>query len=52
MKTIFFEKEYGVDIDNFKSTVDVDSFIESKIGRKLKVIKCDTNDINKRLGSL
>lgn len=34
-KTILFEKNYGVNIDNFKSTRDVDRFIEEVTGRKI-----------------
>ena len=37
MKTIIFEKEYGVSIDDFEDTIAVDRFIESKIGRQLEV---------------
>jgi LysM repeat protein len=36
-KTILFEKEYGVDINNINSTEEIDEIIEKKIGRKLKV---------------
>jgi hypothetical protein len=43
MKTIYFEEKFNVDIDDFKCTKDVDDFIESKIGRKLKVSKCNCN---------
>lgn len=38
MKTVIFEKKYGVDIDEFKTTNDVDTFLEKKLGRPLKVI--------------
>jgi hypothetical protein len=37
-KTIFFEEEYGVSMDNIKTTTEVDAIIEKKIGRKLKVV--------------
>ena len=37
-KTIFFEEEYGVSMDDIKSTEEVDAIIEKKIGRKLKVV--------------
>ena len=36
-KTIVFEEMYNVSIDDFEDTIAVDKFIESKIGRPLKV---------------
>ncbi len=36
-KTIIFEREYGVSIDDFEDTMAIDRFIESKIGRPLKI---------------
>jgi hypothetical protein len=43
MKTLFFEKKYNVNIEDFNTTTEIDEFIESKIGHKLKVIRIDTN---------
>jgi hypothetical protein len=40
-KTIFFEEKYGVNIDNLKSTAEVDEVIEKSIGRTLEVKKMD-----------
>ena len=40
-KTIIFEQKYGVDIADFKTTEEVDAFIEKKEGRKLRVVKID-----------
>jgi len=39
-KTTIFEEKYGVNIDDFDTTTDVDKFIESKTGRKLE---CSTS---------
>lgn len=46
-KTILFEKECGVDINNINSTEEVDEIIERKIGRKLQVEKIDIFPIKK-----
>lgn len=37
-KTVIFEEKYGVDIEKFSTTSDVEKFVEDKIGRKLQVI--------------
>ena len=42
-KTIFFEDKYGVDINDFKSTIDIDNFMEKKLGRKLQIKRIETN---------
>jgi hypothetical protein len=41
MKTVYFEEKYGVDITDFKSTVEIDEFLEKRLGRKLEVKRCD-----------
>jgi hypothetical protein len=46
-KTIFFEEKYNTDISRFSSIEDVDSFIEGKTGKKLKVKKTDCNLITR-----
>ena len=38
-KTVIFEEKYGVDIEKFSTTSDVEKFIEDKIGRELQVIE-------------
>ncbi len=38
-KTVIFEKKYGVDIEKFSTTSDVEKFIEDKIGRELQFIE-------------
>jgi hypothetical protein len=38
-KTILFEKKFRVDIKDFKSTNDVDNFVEGKLGRKLEITR-------------
>lgn len=42
-KTIIFEKQYGVSIDDFEDTIAVDKFIEAQIGRPLEVTDCRTS---------
>jgi len=42
-KTIFFEEMYGTDITQFRSTGEVDSFIEGKLGRKLETKRSSSN---------
>lgn len=46
LKTVYFEKKYGVNIANVKSTSDVDNIIEKSIGRELGVVKIDHPVIN------
>lgn len=43
MKTIFFEKKYNINIKNFQTTEDIDNFLERKLGKKLRVVRKDTN---------
>jgi len=38
-KTLIFEEKYGVNIEDFSTTTEVDEFIEKKLGRKLRVKK-------------
>lgn len=37
MKTLLFEEEYGVSIDDFEDIAQIDEFLEKKIGRSLEV---------------
>jgi predicted RNA-binding Zn ribbon-like protein len=37
MKTMVFEEQYDVSIDDFEDTAAIDRFIESKTGRSLEV---------------
>ena len=46
-KTIFFEEKYGVEISQFRSISDVDSFVEKKLGRKLEVRPINSNIVSK-----
>ena len=45
-KTVYFEKKYGVPIENLRSTEDIDHVIEKSIGRKLEVKKIDHLIVN------
>ena len=47
-KTVIFEKKYGADIKKFSTTEQVDEFIESKLGRKLKVKTHEGNVVTRR----
>jgi hypothetical protein len=48
LKTVLFEKRYGVDIKNFSTTEDVDRRIEGKLGKKLESKKIKTNIVTNR----
>lgn len=38
MKTIIFEEKYGVDIEDFNTTEEINRFIEQREGKKLEVV--------------
>ena len=44
-KTVIFEEKYGVNIDDFSTTEEIDEVIEKQKGRKLKVVKFDSHGI-------
>ncbi|MDO8841864.1 hypothetical protein [Methanocalculus sp.] len=46
MKTMYFEKKFGISIDDLKSTIEIDDVIEKKIGRALRVKKQESLLIN------
>jgi hypothetical protein len=46
-KTIYFEEKYGVNINQFKSIEEIDSFVEGKIGRPLTVVSTASNVIDR-----
>ena len=48
MKTIFFERAFGVDIRSFNTTEDVDKFIERRRGKKMRVVEINTHLVQKR----
>lgn len=50
---MFFEDKYGVCIDDFRSTSDVDRFLVERLGLKeLEVIRSNTNISNSRTGNV
>jgi len=51
-KTVIFEEKYGVGIEEFSTTSDVEKFIEDKIGRKLQVIESDDHGIVSNRGNI
>jgi len=42
-KTVLFEKHYQVDVNQFKTTDDVDRFLEERSGQKLGVVRISGN---------
>lgn len=44
-KTVIFEEKYGVNIDDFSTTEDIDKVIEKQKGRKLEIVKIDDHGI-------
>lgn len=44
-KTVIFEEKYGVNVDDFSTTEEIDEVIEKQKGRKLKVVKIDNHGI-------
>ena len=44
-RTVLFEKHYEVDVGQFKSTDEIDHFLEERSGRKLGVIRTSSNII-------
>jgi len=38
MKTLLFEREFGVSIDDFEDITQIDRFIEGRIGKPLMVV--------------
>ena len=51
-KTVIFEEKYGVNIDQFSTTEDIEKFIEHKTHRKLQVVKLDDHGIVSNRGSI
>ncbi len=51
-KTVIFEEKYGVGIEQFSTTSDVEKFIEDKIGRKLQVVESDDHGIVSTRGNI
>jgi len=47
VKTVYFEERYGVNITQFKSTEDVDKFLEERIGRALEAKDIDNGLIDR-----
>ena len=44
-KTVIFEDKYGVNIDDFSTTEDIDKVIEKQKGRKLAIVEIDDHGI-------
>ena len=41
-KTVIFEDKYGVNINDFSTTEEVDVVIEKEIGRKMGMVRIDS----------
>lgn len=46
MRTLYFEKKYGVKIEDFRSTAEIDQVIERDLGRDLKLTRCENPLVN------
>jgi len=46
MRTLYFEKKYGVNIKDFKSTTEIDQVIEKSLGRSLKLTRRENPLVN------
>ena len=46
MRTLYFEKKYGVNIKDFKSTTEIDQVIEKSLGRSLRLTRCENPLVN------
>ena len=44
-KTVIFEEKYGVNVDDFSTTEEIDEVIEKQKGRKLEIVKIDDHGI-------
>ncbi len=51
-KTVIFEEKYGVNIEDFSTTEDIEKFIENKTNRKLHVVKLEDHGIVSSRGSI
>lgn len=51
-KTIIFEKIYGVNVEDFTSTEEIDAVVEKKIGRKMKMVKIEDHGIVQSRGNV
>ncbi|MEA1870071.1 MAG: hypothetical protein U9N09_08025 [Euryarchaeota archaeon] len=51
-KTVIFEKKYGVDIEDFSTTTDVEKFIENITSKKLQVANPEDHSIASSRGSV
>lgn len=50
-RTIFFEEEFNREIRDFRSTDEIDQFLESESGLKLQVVKTPGNLVG-RVGNV
>ena len=51
-KTLIFEEKYGVNMNDFSTTEEIDKVIEEKIGRKLQITKLDDHGIAHSRGNV
>ena len=51
-KTVIFEEKYGVNIEDFSTTIDIEKFMEDITGRKLHVTKPEDHGIASSRGSV
>lgn len=51
-KTVIFEEKYGVNIEKFSTTEDVEKFMENEIGRELKIVELRNHGIVSNRGNI
>jgi len=51
-KTVIFEERYGVNMNDFSTTEEIDKVIEEKMGRKLQIVKLDDHGIAHSRGTV
>lgn len=51
-KTVIFEGRYGIKVDDFSTTEEIDKVIEEKQGKKLKIVKFEDRGIAHSRGNV
>jgi len=47
-KTVIFEKKYGVDLRDFRTTEQIDEYMKDKLGRDLEVKRIESGVVTHR----
>jgi len=51
-KTVIFERRYGVNVNDFSTTEEIDEVVEKRIGRKLGMVKLEDHGIAHSRGNV